>query len=218
MPRSLRRLAAWAVLLPMVGCDRQAGTDYAGEPLARIGGSISSSVAEVPAGLVPVLSWEGLAIDVEEADLTVEFPARFQIDIRQPPDENVLYDFTWLGAPPGESRVAFALITAVPFEVDEEDRDGGLIPFGVAERHMVLYAEDDVVAGTFGADFIGGELASGFHVAQVVPREDAACAREFDCLRPAADDLDTHIEIRVDAFLELDFPELGLASAPEGPT
>jgi hypothetical protein len=213
-----QRLLAGAIVLLLVGCDRQAGTGYAGEPLARIGGSIASSLAEVPQGLVPVVSWEGLSIDVVEPALTLEFPARFHIDIRQPPDPNVLYDFTWLGAPPGESRVGFAIIAAMPFEVVEEDLPpDGAAPFGVAERHMVIYAEDDVTAGSVGAGFVGGEVSAGFHVVDVTPAGEDDCDREFDCLRPSPDDLETHIEIRVDTFLELDFPDLGLASVPEDP-
>jgi len=215
MPLPLR--LAGAVFLVAAACDRQAGSDYGGEPLARIGGTIISSVA-VPDGLIPLLSWEGLTIDVVEPDITLEFPASFYIDIRERPDENLLHDFTWQGAPPGESRVGFAMISAMPFEVVEEDLPpDGLAPFGVAERHMVIYAEDDVVAGTFGAGVVGGEVTAGFHVVEVLPAEDAACGREFDCLRPAPDDLDTDIQIRVDYFLELDFPELGLATVPDGP-
>jgi hypothetical protein len=209
--QGLARIAACLTMLALAACDRQADTDYVGEPIAQIGGTITSSVADVPGGLVPLISWAGHTVEVEEADVTLEFPSRFRIDIRRPPSENALNDFTEGGARPDEARVAFGLIMAMPFEVDEDDlNEDGTTPFGVAERHMIVYAESDVAAGSTGASAVGGAVSAGFHVVEVVPGEDPACGGDFDCLRPAPDDLDTRVEIRVDLFLNLDVPVWGL--------
>ena len=211
MPPPSLRAAAWVGLLALAACDRQSDADYRGEPLARIQGTITSNPEAPPTELAPVISWEGQTVAVVETEVVSEFPARFRIDLFEPPPENSLNDLSQGGALPDQARVAVGLIVAWPVELDGENVDpDGLAAFGVAEHHVLVYADRDVLAGTAGADLLGGELDAGYHVVEVVPREEPDCGEVFDCLRPAPDDLDTRIPIRVDRATELDFPEWDL--------
>jgi hypothetical protein len=205
--------AAGAALLAAAACDPQATTDYLGEPMASVRGVISSDLVDVPDGLVPYLLWEAPDLPLIELDLVLDFPSRFELVLHQPAPDEVLHDLGAAAGEPSEARIAIAVLETLPLEVAED----GTYPFGVAEHHVIVYAEADVVAGTRAAALVGGELAAGYHLAEVVPTDDPACGGEYDCLRPAPDDLDTPIEIRVDWLTELAVPYLGLVGGPTGP-
>jgi hypothetical protein len=205
-------LTACVAVVATAACDPQATTDYAGEPMAQVRGVMSSRVTDVPDGLVPFISWEGLGGPA--VDVVVRFPSSFTIDLYQPPHDEALSDLPAMSDRPGEVRLGFGSIELWPALIEEEQR----YPLGVAERHMLLYADGDMAEGTLGAAYIGAVLTAGYHVVKVIPAEHPSCPGEHDCLRYSSLDLDTSIEVRIDWAENLDRPDLGpwLAPAPEG--
>jgi len=105
-------LAASVLVAGMSACDGQAAPDYRGEPLAQLGGTISTAPSTVaPADLTAGLSWEaplkspgsatanecgGKPIvtipgpDPVEVPVTGAFPARFTLPIFSPPPSNMI--------------------------------------------------------------------------------------------------------------------------------
>lgn len=207
----------WVLLLAAIapGCDQQAGDDYRGEPLARLTGTITSSVDDPPATLRPLLGWSNTANPggdtgvVEEADVTLEFPSRFHFELYRPPSDEGLNDYTRGGSQPDEARIGVAHIAAWPAEIDPqaENVDEPEL-YGIAEHHLLVYLDRDVQAGTFSAQLLGGELEAGFHVMDVIENGEPGCQEDVhDCMRPAPADLDTEIQIRIDLAELLDVPD-----------
>lgn len=199
------RLTACAALLAAGACDPQATTDYAGEPMAQVRGVMSSGVTDVPDGLVPIVFWKGSG-QGNQVDVVVRFPSSFTLDLYQPPHDEVLFDFPAMSDRPGEIRLGFGSLELLPFAVAEEGR----YPLGVAERHMLLYAEGDMAEGTLGADYVGAALTAGYHIVKVIQADHPSCAGDFDCLRYSSLDLETSIEVRIDWAENLDRPILGI--------
>ena len=199
------RVTVCAGLLAAGACDPQATTDYAGETMARVGGVMSSGVGDVPEGLLPMIMWEGVGVGTL-IDVDIAFPARFQIEFRQPPEEGAMIDLPAGSDRPGEVRLAIGGIELLPFGVTEDGR----YPIGLAQHHLIVYAEGDMAAGTLGAELIGAALPSGYHVVKVIPAEHPSCPGDHDCLRYSSLDLETSIEVRVDWTENLDRPDLGL--------
>lgn len=202
------RLTACAALLA-AACDPQATTDYAGEPMAQVRGVMSSAVTEVPDGLVPIIFWQGSSYGTQ-VDVVVRFPSSFTLDLYQPPPDEALFDFPAMSDRPDEIRLGFGSIELLPFAVAEDGR----YPLGVAERHMLLYAEGDMAAGTLGADYVGAVLPAGYHLVKVIASDHPSCPGEHDCIRYSSLDLETSIEVRIDWAENLDHPSLGLGAAP----
>ncbi|HTE55305.1 MAG TPA: hypothetical protein VK698_30840 [Kofleriaceae bacterium] len=204
------------------GCDTQASDDYRGEPMVRLDGTLTSTIEDPPATLLPVLAWSNVVDPggdytiAEQAIVTLEFPAQFHMEIFQPPGPRALNDFTQGGQRPDEIHVGVAHIVAWPDDMlpgpqvraDDDDDDDGPDVFGVAEHQLLIYVEGDVAPGTFSAELLGGELEPGFHVMDVVTRGEGDCPADgFDCLHLAPDDLDSAIQIRIDHAELLDFPD-----------
>ncbi len=208
---------AWVLLVASAAaaCDLQAGTDYLGEPLARLTGTITSSVDEPPSSLRPLLGWSNTASPggdtgvVEEAMVTVEFPSRFRFEIYRPPPDQGLNDYTRGGARPDEARIGIAHIAAWPAEIDPQEVNGETPEvYGIAERHLLIYVDRDVQPGTFSAGLLGGDVEAGFHVMDVIKNGEPGCQDDvFDCMQPAPADLDTDIQVRIDRADLLDVPE-----------
>lgn len=208
----------WAVLLAALtgatGCELQAGTDYRGDPLARLSGTITSSVDDPPATLRPLLGWSNTANPggdtgvLEEAQVTVEFPARFHFELYRPPADQGLNDYTRGGTRPDEARIGVAHIAAWPAELDPQDEEAEPEIYGIAEHHLLIYVDRDIQAGTISARILGGELEAGFHVMDVIENGEPGCQDDlFDCMQPSPADLDTEIDIRIDHADLLDFPD-----------
>ena len=208
---AMRSSGLLACVAALAACDPQATTDYAGEEMASIRGVMSSGVTDVPDGLVPILSWQDSGVGTT-IDVLVSFPSTFAIDLYQPPPDEVLVDFPSMSERPGEIRIGFGGIELWPFAVAEDGR----YPLGVAERHMILYAEGDMAEGTLGAAYVGAVLAAGYHVVKVIPGEHPSCrGGDYDCIRYSSLDLETSIEVRIDWRENLDFPILAPWTAAE---
>jgi hypothetical protein len=209
----LMSIVLLAALAGASGCELQAGTDYRGEPLARISGTITSSVDDPPSTLRPLLSWSnvanpgGVSFALEEAPVVVEFPAQFSFELFRPPLDEGINDYTEGGAHPDEARVGVAHIAAWPAELDPSSDERPAI-YGVAENYLLVHVDRDVQPGTVSAEILGGEIEAGYHLMDVIESGEPGCQDDaYDCMRLSPDDLDTEIVIRIDRFELLDFPD-----------
>jgi hypothetical protein len=178
------------VLFVIAACDGQAGTDYPGEPLATIHGTIVNNVT-VSSPVEVMLWWIPNDDNIspkfvgQRVAVSGEFPAAFTLDLFEPPPAG---SYRFSGSAYGLPDFGQAAIVAAPpgFSFD------GPPPavFATSEVHQVMYLSSAVVAGTPAAELFGGPIAAGYHVTPF-------CTDESDelpaCLRPLPDDLDTEI-------------------------
>lgn len=211
--RPWQQIACAAALV--AGCQTQAETDYRGEPMAELGGIITSSVDDPPSPLKAVLAWSNTArfgdtFVVEEAVVNAEFPIHFDISLYRPPGDEGLNDYTYGGLRPDEAHIGVAHILALPADLDlsmDWEETGGPTVFGIAEHQLMVYVDRDVLPGTFSAGMLGGELEAGFHLMEVFKLGTHGCTGDFDCMHPSPGDLADPIEIRIDLADLLDFPD-----------
>ena len=209
-PRLLSTGALFGALALAAACDTQAGDEYQGETLAKLQGVVTNDLDELPPELEAVLVWENVSgegdfVVGETAVVDGEFPSSFKLEVLLPPGDFALNDFTSEGGAP-EARIGIAYLMALPAGEDVAEAAANAV--GVSEQYVLIYAESDVAEGTAAAELVGGPLAAGFHLMEVIDSEDPSCTREelFDCLRPAADGFETSIEIRLDELELLDIP------------
>ncbi|WP_437673194.1 hypothetical protein [Sorangium sp. So ce131] len=169
----LRSILSLALPILLAACDGQADSDYAGEPLLTLQGTIVNELDEPPAGPVDaVLVWniQGSESGAENfpvrATVTGSFPAAFTLSMYTPPPENALNDLSEGGLV--DARVGIATIEAAPHE--GEAGEGSSL--GIDEGHVIVYVESDMDEDGFWSNFFGGPLAPGFHVMDVFTRED----------------------------------------------
>ncbi|XXY53664.1 hypothetical protein WME91_21245 [Sorangium sp. So ce269] len=228
--RSILSLAL-PVLLAACG-DSQVGSDYPGESLLTVQGTIVNELDEAPAGPVDaVLVWNSVTSDTENENFPVRttvtgsFPAAFTLSIHEPPPEISLNDLGEIGLV--DTRVGIATVEAALSE-DAAGEGSGL---GVDEHHVIVYVESDMDEDGFWSNFFGGPLSPGFHVMDVVSLEDvvdpelqaafdacnAAATTEAEhnaCygygmklkIRPSADGLSTMLTVRM-APSGLEYPD-----------
>lgn len=169
-------------------------------------------------------SWE-LCADTaigEMVPVTGQFPTAFQLDLFQPPPANALL--------PSEDSpdVAFGFFVAVdpdagPVELSA-DADGppeGIL--GGSDTHVLIYSDGEITADSPWGQILGGAYGPGYHVLDVIdggkecfgdpqsPGYDPidACGHNPDGLKPAADDLQTEIGLKLGSFGEIDWPAVG---------
>lgn len=112
----LRRMKlSWLVLggCALAACDTQAGTDYRGEPLLSVTGSVVLTHPRVDGPLVPAIAFLNGETELHFLDVDVqgEFPSSFTFHVYKPPPEAALSGDT---GEPDEPRWAVGYITAVP--------------------------------------------------------------------------------------------------------
>jgi hypothetical protein len=113
---SIRCVCGWsgvlALLASLTGCDVQVGEEYRGEPLFSLQGTVILEDPDERRELVPGLVF-GTAEEsiLMEAEVQGEFPARFRMDITEPPPAEVFFPYD-----PSIAQGSFAIarITAFP--------------------------------------------------------------------------------------------------------
>ncbi|WP_437925678.1 hypothetical protein WMF37_42600 [Sorangium sp. So ce291] len=188
--RSILSLALPALL---AACgDSQVGSDYPGEALLTVEGTIVNELDAAPTGPVDaVLVWNSVTSDTENENFPVRttvtgsFPASFTLSIHAPPPESALNDLSEGGLV--DTRVGIATLEAALSEDDAGEGSG----LGVDEHHVIVYVESDMDEDGFWSNFFGGPLAPGFHVMDVFPREpggevEAELQPAFDACNAAA--------------------------------
>ncbi|WP_437503157.1 hypothetical protein [Sorangium sp. So ce1099] len=231
--RSILSLAL-PVLIAACG-DSQVGSDYAGESLLTVQGTIVNELDEPPAGPVEaVLVWNaddddtGSRIIPVRASATGSFPASFTLSIHAPPPERALNDFSEFYFE--NTRVGIATVEAA---FDEASAGEGT-SLGVDENHVIVYVEGEMAEGGLWSNFFGGRLAPGYHVMDVWPRKlggavDAELQAAFDAcdaaatteaehnacvgydvklkVRPSAEGADATLTVRMAPFEDLTYPD-----------
>ncbi|WP_441291674.1 hypothetical protein ACSRUE_15515 [Sorangium sp. KYC3313] len=188
---NFRSMLSFALPLLLAACgDPQVGSEYPGEALLTVEGTIVNEHGVAPAGPVDAaLVWNTVSgsSDVESfparAAVTGSFPASFTLSIHAPPQESALNDFSEEGL--DDTRVGIATIEAA---LDEASAGEGA-SLGVDEDHVIVYVESEMAEDGFWSNLFGGQLSPGFHVMDVFSREgevDAELQAAFDACDAAA--------------------------------
>src|SRR4051812_41883193 len=159
-------------LLPVLAaaaCSSQKTPDYAGDPLAQVHGTITSS-APAASEVIVAVGWaggdNGVKVDV---GVRGDFPARFSLDILSPPppDFRITLNQSETAAEAAD-EVRFSVGTIFAYPPGVQDPLSKNTPtLGVVEDFMVAYVERDAQPGSRAATFLGGPLRAGFHLMKV---------------------------------------------------
>ena len=168
----------------LLGCNAQVDSDYRGESLATVHGSVVLSGGAHGGDLrAALLNYNFVKNDfarVDGAPVVGSFPADFELDLKTPPPDDALNDFTDGGKYPSESHFSAGYLAVV-----ESGKDVNADPSavaGVASDYVLVYVQSDVQPGTESARFLGGELKAGYHLMKSVPMSDAErAALQADC-------------------------------------
>lgn len=168
----LRTLAVSTVALSIVaGCGSQKDEDYNGEPLAQIHGDVQAASAAPPVDADVALAWTNFvgSPDVTQAVAATvrgSFPAKFEIDVFEPPPRASINDLRDEGVA-GKER-PFAVASIVALRTDNPTAPLGERLVGGSEDHVVVYLPQALEPNTLSAGFVGGALGAGFHMMRVV--------------------------------------------------
>ena len=112
----------------LAACDGVRDSDYEGEVLASLEGTVTTADAsDVPEDIsVPVI-WDVMSQEprlryAEFPEVTGDFPARFRLDFHQPPEEEQLVEF------PDGNAIALGRLFITTYDPDEPlvlDEQGG---------------------------------------------------------------------------------------------
>jgi|GEM_PF-6804701 len=167
-PIALVASLAFAPLALAPACDSQTDSDYRGETLVQLRGVVTTSTAlDLRADLEVMIAWdydhgEGDQILTQTAKVSGAFPARFTLDITEPPPDAVL------GSENVGSRGALGYIVVAPTGMSIDDvveRDG--VPAGIATGYMLVYSERAIAPNTMSALKVGGPLSAGYSLLAV---------------------------------------------------
>ena len=158
--RAMRTIAFMSLLgIAPLACDSLAGSDYVGQPLITLTGSFASSASAPadPLGGVALL-WQdpngpgGPGAAATMLPVAIEFPAQFRVAVPAPPPTAARFQLDGI-------ELAEAYVYLVT--------DAGAArpqPRGVDRGHALVWASDEVPAGSLSADYLGGAVTAGYHV------------------------------------------------------
>jgi hypothetical protein len=100
-----------------------------------------------------------------------EFPARFSLDILEPPPDEVL-----IGSTTGE-RLAIGEFVALdpagdPWRIDFTEPEYPPWLLGGSETHLLVYAPEPIPETSLWANVIGSPLSEGYHLLEVSPGDE----------------------------------------------
>jgi hypothetical protein len=154
------RIALLACLV--AACDPLADSDYVGEPMFTLAGTlISTGQAGDVGGLA--LMWQdsggaggpGVAATIVpvENELTT-----LRIAVPLPPPDAARFGF---------DDTSVELAEAYVFVV-EDPASPRLVPRGIDRSHVLVFATEAVPAGSLAADYLGGAMTAGYHLRRFV--------------------------------------------------
>lgn len=170
LSKALPALLLAFVALP--ACGAQKDNAYQGDTLVSVHGNIIVAGQAAPDSVRVALVWNNFAQNGDTStvqDVTVQgsFPAKFQLDLLNPPPAEAFNDFSLHGHFPSEVPVAVGAILAVRPSADVAHlKDEDLA--GLVENQVLVYVDRDVLPDTQAAQFVGGALPKGFHMMNVV--------------------------------------------------
>lgn len=174
MQQSVQRCSAALFGVAFIGasvvsaCDSQASSDYQGESLLTLQGSVTIGETAVEGELVPALAFmlNNESISVVDVEVNGDFPSSFTLNVFDPPPAHRIGD---LAQYPGEPRGCLGLITAVPAVHEVEPAFASLI---------------NIMRGSDGAGGVGGGVAgNGGAAAGPCPIDAEWCPDEGECRR-----------------------------------
>ncbi len=149
----------FVAVLAVSACDSLAGSDYVGQPLITLTGSFASTASAPadPLGGVGLL-WQdpngpgGPGAAATMLPVAIEFPAQFRVAVPTPPPPAVRFQLD--GIDLAEAYVY--LVTDASAARPQ--------PRGLDRGHALVWASDDIPAGSLAADYLGGTVAAGYHL------------------------------------------------------
>ena len=212
---------AASVVGVLFGCSSQADTAYQGEPLAVLSGTVDTQGAAPPPELYAALAWaqptfepnsdvlQSLSYVAQAAPVSGQFPARFTLDVYQPPPTSTLESCS------DGANIAIGFLVTL----DAAPVSGAYVPStvdGAAAGTVVVYVDSDRAPGwicntrTNGLPF---GPTKGYHLLQDRPN-----AFQFNGMGfpgPVEVPLSTPIALTL-GVISLPTADSGLAEPPDG--
>lgn len=154
-------------MLALIACDARSDGNYAGDPLFSLTGTVENQLSSTPEDVQLFLVWQGLEekpAAVVPLDVHPTFPARFRLDVLEPPDVFGREDEDL----PHLINASGNVIAARPgteFHTDVYWRDEPGV-LGGDPRHFLYYLREDLVDPVSTAIF-HGPLTAGFHLMDI---------------------------------------------------
>lgn len=151
------------MLSVLAGCDSLADTDYVGEPMFRLDGTLVTTTKEPSSATGVALAWQdpggagGPGVATTVVPVQTELPATVKIVVPLPPPAAARFVFDDADV---ELAEAFVLLVdgAAPRPVSH----------GIVRDRVVVFATADVAEGTQAADYLGGPISAGYHLRRLV--------------------------------------------------
>lgn len=148
------------------GCGTQSDDTYQGEPLAVLRGQVTTQETTPPPADEVNLAWlqigePSLGVVAEQAPVTGQFPAEFELELFAPPPDAAINNLPDLGG-----KFAISMIASLD---PTSDLVNNPVIWGLAEQHMLAYLPETIDPHTMISDFLGGVTAPGYHLMQDVP-------------------------------------------------
>jgi hypothetical protein len=169
-------------------CDGVRESDYEGEVLASLEGTITKSGDTDEMGDIGVaVFWElvnnvpGLRF-AEFTEVTSDFPSSFRLDFHQPPEEELLVEF------PDGNAVVLGRIYVTSDDSEDPPVIGengyGYGYWACTQERVIAFIREDVVSGSAAASYLGcgldtegsppcSALTAGYHLMDLEPGENA---------------------------------------------
>lgn len=182
--------------LALPACDSQVGSNYKGERIAEIVGSLTGDTAATGKDAEVSLIWinpkgDPDTIIGETVSARLELPSNFTLGVYAPPVDEALFDLSNDGQPANEPRIAVAYVAVTKPDISGSDFSDEENVLGIAENHLVLYVESDVTAGSGAESFLHGTPSAGYHVLDVK----RISGQDFDELHLSQEDMQTKIPV-----------------------
>ena len=163
----MKRTLTLLSVIAAAGCDSQAPSDYQGDVLGTIQGTIRNQAASAPGAAEVVLLWHYETPDDQEVPVAMKteveggFPASFTLDLFEPPPEETYGRLDGLDDNPSEHRAGIAMVFVfaegqAPEGSTEYDFEGSL---SWEERYIVTYAPVAIPADQIE---MGIDIAAGY--------------------------------------------------------
>jgi hypothetical protein len=162
------------LVLGLVGCDSLANTDYVGQAMFTLQGTLAAPAtsADDPVGGL-ALMWQdaagvgGPGVASTSVPVAIEFPSTFRAAVPVPPPDVARFRFA-------DSDVELAegyVVVVADAAASRPD------PRGTERVHVLVYLTADAEAGTLAADYLGGPLTAGYHLRRFAAAPTAGLAQ-----------------------------------------
>lgn len=147
----------------LAGCDPLVDTTYPGEPLVRLQGVVSSTQGTdiAPTGAKGAVLWQAANLSeltgFTRLPLSLDFPV-LTFEVMEPPADDAVFQVD-----PGEPVIGEGYLHIVKPTTGERARPEDFL--ATEYDHALIYVAADLPPGGPTAQYLGGALGAGFHVA-----------------------------------------------------